>query len=33
MAGAFAEVVERETPEIQEHLAECASVGVPRGTD
>lgn len=32
LAGAFAEVAERETPEIGEHLEACAGVGVPRGT-
>jgi membrane associated rhomboid family serine protease len=32
MAGAFAEVAERDTPEIGEHLEDCPSVGVPRGT-
>jgi membrane associated rhomboid family serine protease len=33
MALVFAEVSERETREIQEHLEVCGSVGVPRGTD
>jgi membrane associated rhomboid family serine protease len=33
LAGAFAEVAERETPEIGEHLEACAGVGVPRGTE
>jgi membrane associated rhomboid family serine protease len=33
LAGAFAEVAERETPEIGEHIEGCAGVGVPRGTD
>lgn len=33
LAGVFAEVAERETPEILEHLEQCQSVGVPRGTE
>jgi membrane associated rhomboid family serine protease len=32
LAGVFAELAERETPEIAEHLEACAEVGVPRGT-
>jgi membrane associated rhomboid family serine protease len=32
LAGVFAEVAERETPEIAEHFEACAGVGVPRGT-
>jgi membrane associated rhomboid family serine protease len=32
MAGVFAEIAERETPEIAEHLEACGAVGVPRGT-
>lgn len=32
MAGAFAELAERDTPEIGEHLEACPSAGVPRGT-
>jgi membrane associated rhomboid family serine protease len=32
LAGAFAEMAERETPEIQLHLETCAEVAVPRGT-
>ncbi len=32
MAGAFAEMLGRETPEIGEHVEDCSGVGVPRGT-
>jgi membrane associated rhomboid family serine protease len=32
MAGAFAELANRETPEIAEHLEVCGSVAVPRAT-
>lgn len=33
LAGVLAEVAERETPEIAEHLEQCEAVGVPRGTE
>jgi membrane associated rhomboid family serine protease len=33
LASAFAEVAERDTPEIEEHLEACPGSAVPRGTD